>query len=49
MRRVLIWIVVLAAVGGAVWFTQFRPVERRIKVYFIGPVDGVQTLVEVER
>jgi len=49
VRRVLIWIVVLAAVGGAVWFTQFRPVERRIKVYFIGPVDGVQTLVEVER
>ena len=49
MRRALLWILVLALAGGAVWFTQIRPVERRIKVYFIGPVDGVQTLVEVER
>ncbi len=49
MRRVLIWIVVLAAAGAAIWATQIRPVERRLKVYFIGPVDGVPTLVEVER
>ena len=49
MRRVLIWIVVLAAAGAAIWVTQIRPVERRLKVYFVGPVDGVQTLVEVER
>ena len=49
MRRPLLWILVLALAGGAAWFTQFRPVERRIKVYFIGPVDGVPTLVEVER
>ncbi len=49
MRRVLIWIIVLAAAGAAIWVTQIRPVERRLKVYFIGPVDGAQTLVEVER
>lgn len=49
MRRVLIWIVVVAAAGAAIWVTQIRPVERRLKVYFVGPVDGVQTLVEVER
>src|SRR3989304_1899484 len=49
MRRMILWIVVLAVVVGGIWFTQLRPVERRLKVYFIGPVDGVQTLVEVER
>lgn len=49
MRRVLIWIVVLAAASAAIWVTQIRPVERRLKVYFVGLVDGVQTLVEVER
>jgi spore germination protein GerM len=49
MRRALLWILVLALIAGGVWFTQFRPIERRMKVYFIGPVDGVQTLVEVER
>jgi len=49
VRRVLVWIVVLAVAGAAIWVTQIRPVERRLRVYFIGPVDGVQTLVEVER
>ena len=49
MRRVLMWIVVLAVASAAIWLTQIRPVERRLKVHFIGPVDGVQTLVEVER
>jgi spore germination protein GerM len=49
MRRALFWILVLVLIAGGVWFTQVRPIERRVKVYFIGPVDGVQTLVEVER
>ena len=49
MRRALLWILMLALVAGSVWFTQFRPVERRMHVYFIGPVDGAQALVEVER
>jgi len=49
VRRVLLWILVLAVGGAALWVTQIRPVERRLKVYFVGPADGVQTLVEVER
>lgn len=49
MRRVLIWIIVLAAAGAAIWVTQIKPVEMGVKVYFVGPVDSAVTLVEVKR
>ncbi|MGQ0568144.1 MAG: GerMN domain-containing protein [Armatimonadota bacterium] len=49
MRRVLIWLLVLAAAGLYVWWTQFRPQETRVMVYFVGRADGAATVVPVER
>lgn len=49
MRRAILWILVLAAAAAIFWALRVRPVEQHLKVYFIGPVDGSQTLVEVER
>ena len=49
MRRALIWLVVLAVVVGAVWWTQLRPREARVTVYFVGTVDNSGTLAPVGR
>lgn len=49
MRRVLVWLIVLAAIALIVWATQFRPVDNRVMVYFIGPANGSHTIVPVER
>ncbi len=49
MRRVLVWLVVLAAVALIVWATQFRTIDNRVMVYFIGPADGSHTVAPVER
>jgi spore germination protein GerM len=49
MRRALIWLLIIAAVAAAVWWTQFRPGEARVTVYFVGPADGGGTVVPVER
>jgi len=49
MRRVLVWVIVLAAGAAAIWWTQIRPQETRVSVYFTGPADGASTLVAVQR
>lgn len=49
MRRIAIWLVVVAVVAGAVWWTQVRPREARITVYFVGTADGAGTVVPIER
>ncbi len=49
MRRILVWIVVLAAAAALVWWTQLRPQEARVSVFFVGTVDGSGTVVPVER
>jgi spore germination protein GerM len=46
---VLAWVVLVAAAAAAVWWTQLRPRETRVSVYFVGQVDGSGTLVAVER
>lgn len=48
-RRALLWVLVLAVVAAAVWWTQLRPREARVSVYFVAPADGSSTLVAVER
>ena len=45
----LAWVVLVAAAAAAVWWTQLRPRETRVSVYFVGQVDGSGTLVAVER
>lgn len=49
MKRTTIWLLVLAVVAGAVWWTQFRPREARVVVYFVQAADGAGTVVPVER
>ncbi|MDR7417756.1 MAG: GerMN domain-containing protein [Armatimonadota bacterium] len=49
MRRVMIWLLVLAAASAVVWWTQVRPVPTRVDVYFVGTADNAGTLVAVER
>ncbi len=49
VRRVLAWIFVLAVAAAVIWATQIRPVETRVTVYFVGTVEGAETLVEVRR
>lgn len=49
MRRILIWIVVLAVAAALLWWTQLRPGETRVSVFFIGTVDGAGTMVPVQR
>jgi spore germination protein GerM len=48
MRRLLLWVLVLAAVAAAVWWS-FRPRQMRVEVYFVGAADGAGTLAPVER
>lgn len=45
----MVWVLVLAAAAAAVWWTQLRPREARVTVYFVGQADGSGTLVAVER
>lgn len=49
MRRALIWLLIVAVVAAAVWWTQFRPQATHVTVYFVGPADGGETVVPVER
>ncbi len=49
MRRVLVWLVLIAAAAAAFWWTQLRPRETRVMVYFVGSADGAATVVRVER
>ncbi|MDR7482594.1 MAG: GerMN domain-containing protein [Armatimonadota bacterium] len=49
MRRILLWGLALAVIVAAVWWTQLRPREARVEVFFLGPADGGSTLVPVAR
>lgn len=49
MRRILLWGLALAIIAAAVWWTQVRPREVRMEVFFLGPADGGSTLVPVMR
>lgn len=49
MKRLLIWIVVLTAAAALLWWTQLRPQERRVTVYFVTSADGAGTVAPVER
>ncbi len=49
MKRVLVWIVILAAVAAGIWWTQLRPQAATVMVFFVGLDDGSGTLVPVER
>jgi spore germination protein GerM len=49
MRRLVVWIAVIAAAAALIWWTQIRPQETRVSVYFTGPADGSSTLVAVQR
>jgi spore germination protein GerM len=49
MRRFLVWLVLLAAAGAAVWWFGLRPQETSVEVYFVGPAGGGTSLVIVER
>jgi spore germination protein GerM len=49
MRRLLFWGLVLVVAAAALWWTQLRPREARVEVFFVGPADGGSTLVPVAR
>ncbi|MDR7555797.1 MAG: GerMN domain-containing protein [Armatimonadota bacterium] len=49
MRRVLLWALVLVVAAVVLWWTQLRPREARVEVFFVGPADGGTTLVPVAR
>jgi spore germination protein GerM len=49
MKRLLAWAAILAIVTAAIWWTQIRPQEVRLSIYFTGPADGASTLVAVPR
>lgn len=49
MKRILIWIVVLAVAAALLWWTQLRPQETRVTVFFVGAADGAGTVVPVQR
>lgn len=49
MRRVLLWIVILAVLAAGIWWTQLRPRATPLLVFFVGAADGDGTVVAVER
>lgn len=49
MRRILVWFVVLAVAAVLVWWTQLRPQETRVSVFFVGTADGAGTMAPVQR
>lgn len=49
MRRILVWIAVLVVAAALVWWTQLRPRETRVTVFFVGTADGAGTMVSVQR
>jgi spore germination protein GerM len=49
MRRLALWVLIVAGAIAAVWWWQFRPREMRVQVYFVGSADGAGTLVPVGR
>ncbi len=49
MRRVLVWLLIIAAAAAALWWTELRPRETRVTVYFVGPAGGSATVAPVER
>lgn len=49
MRRVVIWILILASAAVLLWWTQIRPKAMPVSVYFVGQADGGATLVVVQR
>ncbi|MDI6771564.1 MAG: GerMN domain-containing protein [bacterium] len=49
MRRILVWIAVLVVAAALIWWTQLRPQETRVTVFFVGTADGAGTMVPVQR
>jgi spore germination protein GerM len=49
MRRLLMWLIVLAAAVAAIWWTQVRPQHARVTIFFVATEEGAGMLVPVER